>query len=47
MPVHIVYRTAFADDRGQIEYRRDMYGRDGRIWNALAARGVSLIAQGS
>ncbi|WP_428925326.1 L,D-transpeptidase family protein [Marinibacterium sp. SX1] len=47
IPVHIVYRTAFANDRGVIEYRRDMYGRDGRIWDALAAQGVVLQAQGS
>ncbi len=42
IPVHIIYRTAFADERGEIEYRRDMYGRDARIWDALAARGVAL-----
>ena len=42
IPVHIIYRTAFADERGQIEFRRDMYGRDGRIWAALAAAGVAL-----
>ncbi|MGR3804769.1 L,D-transpeptidase family protein [Marinibacterium profundimaris] len=47
VPVHIVYRTALADDRGQIEYRRDIYGRDAAIWEALAARGVVLQAQGS
>lgn len=47
VPVHIIYRTAFADERGQIEYRRDMYGRDARIWDALAAAGVALPAQQS
>lgn len=47
VPVHLVYRTAVADERGQIGYRRDMYGRDAEIWNALAAEGVSLTAQGS
>ncbi|MAC80623.1 MAG: murein L,D-transpeptidase [Rhodobacteraceae bacterium] len=47
VPVHLVYRTALADERGHIGYRRDMYGRDGEIWDALAAQGVSLRAQGS
>ncbi|MEM8730192.1 MAG: L,D-transpeptidase family protein [Pseudomonadota bacterium] len=47
VPVHIVYRTAVPDERGRIEYRRDMYGRDGRVWAALAAQGVALQPQGS
>ena len=47
VPVHIVYRTAVADERGNIDYRRDIYGRDAQIWDALAARGVALTARGS
>lgn len=42
LPVHIIYRTAFVTTDGQIEYRRDVYGRDGRIWDALVAAGVEL-----
>ena len=42
VPVHIVYRTAFTDVRGNMNYRRDVYGRDGRIWSALANAGVVL-----
>ena len=42
VPVHIVYFTAWPDARGQIEYRRDVYGRDGRIFDALQAAGVEL-----
>ena len=42
VPVHIVYFTAWPDARGRIEYRRDVYGRDGRIFDALQAAGVEL-----
>ncbi|GGH17887.1 Murein L,D-transpeptidase YcbB/YkuD [Cribrihabitans marinus] len=42
VPVHIDYRTAVAGTRGEVEYRRDVYGRDGRIWSALSAAGVVL-----
>ena len=42
VPVHIIYRTAFTDPRGRMNYRRDVYGRDGRIWDALSKAGVAL-----
>lgn len=42
VPVHIIYRTAVTDSKNNIQYRRDVYGRDGRIWNALSAAGVAL-----
>lgn len=42
IPVHLIYRTAFATTRGQIEFRRDMYGRDAKIWTALNQAGVAL-----
>ncbi len=42
VPVHLVYRTAFTDTRGEMNYRNDMYGRDARIWAALQAAGVDL-----
>ncbi|WP_252731388.1 L,D-transpeptidase family protein [Lentibacter algarum] len=44
VPVHIVYRTAFTQAKGPINFRRDVYGRDARIWNALAKAGVVLRA---
>lgn len=44
VPVHIVYRTAFTTAKGHTQYRRDIYGRDGRVWNALAKAGVALRA---
>ncbi|MEC7760708.1 MAG: L,D-transpeptidase family protein [Pseudomonadota bacterium] len=42
VPVHLVYRTAFTDTRGEMNYRKDMYGRDAKIWAALQAAGVDL-----
>lgn len=42
IPVHIVYRTATVPAKGKANYRRDVYGRDGRIWEALQSAGVAL-----
>ena len=47
VPVHLVYRTAVTLPKGGMEYRRDIYGRDARIWAALQAKGVQLSASGS
>lgn len=44
VPVHIVYRTAMIDPRGKAGFRRDVYGRDAKIWNALENAGVTLGA---
>ncbi len=44
VPVHLVYFTAWPDARGQIGYRRDIYGRDARIYEAMKAAGVVLDA---
>ncbi|MFD2856012.1 L,D-transpeptidase family protein [Seohaeicola zhoushanensis] len=42
VPVHLIYRTAQVDARGKAEFRRDVYGRDGKIWDALQRAGVAL-----
>ncbi len=44
VPVHIIYRTAFTNARGEPQYRADVYDRDARIWQALAAAGVTSEA---
>lgn len=44
VPVHIVYRTAYTQADGRMQYRRDVYGRDRTIWNALAREGVAVRA---
>lgn len=42
VPVHIMYRTAVGSAEGPVGYRRDVYGRDAKIWSALKAAGVEL-----
>ena len=38
IPVHLTYQTAFVDDRGNLEFREDVYGRDQALLAIL--RGV-------
>lgn len=44
VPVHLIYRTAFMGEGGGLEFRRDVYGRDKKIWAALDRAGVALTA---
>ncbi|QYK43534.1 MAG: L,D-transpeptidase family protein [Paracoccaceae bacterium] len=47
VPIHLEYRTAFSNPRGQMQYRRDMYGRDAAIFRALVQAGVVTAAADS
>jgi murein L,D-transpeptidase YcbB/YkuD len=42
VPVHLDYRTAFTEVTGGLQFRRDIYGRDADVWNALEGQGVAL-----
>ncbi len=44
VPVHLIYRTAYIGPKGEVQYRRDVYDRDKKIWNALNNAGVALPA---
>ncbi|WP_406720769.1 L,D-transpeptidase family protein [Thioclava litoralis] len=44
VPVHLVYFTAWPNAKGGIEYRKDVYGRDARIYAALHKAGVESAA---
>ena len=46
VPVHLVYFTAWPYARGQVGYRNDVYGRDARLFDALAEAGVVLRGEG-
>ena len=35
IPVNITYQTAFVDDAGKLEFRKDIYGRDSRVISML------------
>jgi murein L,D-transpeptidase YcbB/YkuD len=47
VPVHLVYRTAFTDARGNMNYRADVYRRDSMVFEALQRAGVELPGAGS
>lgn len=42
VPVHLVYFTAQPTAKGKMTYRRDVYGRDRAIFDALVGAGVVL-----
>ena len=42
VPVHLDYRTAFTEPRRKTQFRRDIYGRDAKIFAAMRQAGVSL-----
>jgi L,D-transpeptidase YcbB len=42
IPVNITYQTAFVDDAGKLQMRRDVYGRDATMLSLLRNRGKDL-----
>lgn len=40
VPVHLVYRTAFTNVQGELNFRADIYGRDAKIYDALVSMGA-------
>ncbi len=44
VPIYLTYQTAWVDDDGVSQFREDVYGRDRRIFGALADAGVTLPA---
>ena len=46
IPVNLTYQTAFVDDEGKLQIRRDIYGIDGRMQAAIKnERGMVEMAQ--
>ena len=43
IPVKIIYRTAFFDKFGQVQFRPDIYGRDALVYMALSEAGVKIF----
>ena len=43
IPVKIIYRTAFFDKFGQVQFRSDIYGRDALVYMALSEAGVKIF----
>jgi murein L,D-transpeptidase YcbB/YkuD len=39
VPVHLTYQTAFVDDAGKLQFRKDVYGRDARMMPLLKNSG--------
>jgi murein L,D-transpeptidase YcbB/YkuD len=44
VPIHLDYRTAFTGAKGEVHFRRDIYGRDAAILAALVRAGVDPAA---
>src|SRR5215475_11398102 len=46
VPVNLTYQTAFVDDEGKLQIRRDIYGYDSRMLSAIKSeRGMVEMAQ--
>ena len=45
IPVHIVYLTAWSEGRGNVSYRKDIYGRDFEIYQSLENIKQTLVIE--
>lgn len=45
VPVFVVYETAFADVDDKLQFRPDIYGRDGEIWQSLGPKSRVMAAR--
>ncbi|MBV8493638.1 MAG: murein L,D-transpeptidase, partial [Alphaproteobacteria bacterium] len=46
VPVFFVYQTAFIGQNGALEFRPDVYQRDGEIWEHLHRASQAPVAEG-
>jgi hypothetical protein len=42
VPVHILYRTAWVDAQGRLQFRNDIYQRDAKLQAALQGQPMSV-----
>lgn len=45
IPVHILYRTAWVDNQGRLQFRNDVYQRDPELQAVLLERGMTPLHQ--
>ena len=46
IPIHLLYMTAWVDEKGMIQFRKDIYGRDRDLDRALQRRRTDILPAG-